>query len=242
MRYFNDVEAEEIIDYLIQHGLFSSNDVGEIEKINKVLEKKKVWEFVEKQFSNMKKEWSGPDADIFILPFNFENRQLMRELNGKSGLGFKDKIFLFVTQEITLNELKGLLIHEYHHVCRLKTLGKDLSKMTLLDSILIEGLAEYAVEEYVGSKYLGIWTKLYNEEELLQFWNQYLKDDLNLLGKEKHHHYLYGKGLSIPKWLGYSIGYHCVKSIVKNNQHLTTKKMLKLNSEILFKKSIFSDK
>ncbi|WP_369010262.1 DUF2268 domain-containing putative Zn-dependent protease [Oceanobacillus alkalisoli] len=52
---------------------------------------------------------------IFIFPSDRSNT----EINGKSGLSFHDKLFLFISGETSLTEIKALLTHEYYHVCRL---------------------------------------------------------------------------------------------------------------------------
>ena len=58
-----------------------------------------------------------------------------------------------------------MLIHEYHHVCRLHHLKKDQKEYTLLDTMIMEGLAERTVGKYLGTKYLANWTKLYQEDK-----------------------------------------------------------------------------
>ena len=54
-------------------------------------------------------------------------------------------MFLFLTPSLAEKELEALIVHEYHHICRLKILAKPYHEFTLLDSILMEGFAEYAV-------------------------------------------------------------------------------------------------
>ena len=51
--------------------------------------------------------------------------------------------------DLQKQELQALFAHEYNHVCRIHIL-KTLDEMTLLDSLILEGLAEDAVKDLYG--------------------------------------------------------------------------------------------
>lgn len=70
------------------------------------------------------------------------------------------------------NEIRALLVHEYNHVCRLAKNDKQEENYILLDSIILEGLAENAVRELVGEEYLAKWTSYYTEGQLNQMWKK----------------------------------------------------------------------
>src|SRR5699024_2978860 len=107
------------------------------------------------------KKWNGPNIPIFILPSDQHNRKLQRELSGKSGLTFQDKLFLFISEDTSESELKSLFTHEYNHVCRLSQYPKE-EDYTLLDTIILEGLAENAVRERFGDQATANWTRHYS--------------------------------------------------------------------------------
>ncbi len=66
-------------------------------------------------------------------------------------------MFLFLTPLEDEKELEALIIHEYHHVCRMNKITKPIQEYTLLDSMVMEGLAEYTVENYCGKNYNAKW-------------------------------------------------------------------------------------
>ncbi|MDI5790224.1 DUF2268 domain-containing putative Zn-dependent protease [Bacillus licheniformis] len=66
------------------------------------------------------------------------------EFGSKSGLAFSDKLFCFIGRS-SRSSISAIMTHEYNHVCRLENMPKEEKKMTLLDTIILEGLAEYAV-------------------------------------------------------------------------------------------------
>ena len=75
---------------------------------------------------------------------------MQREFNGRAGVAFTDKLFVFMTSHTSDEEMLAVLTHEYHHVCRLKAINQSDETITLLDAMMMEGLAERAVEEYCG--------------------------------------------------------------------------------------------
>lgn len=113
--------------------------------------------------------------------------------------------------------MKALFAHEYHHICRLSFLKKSPQEMLLKDSLIIEGLAEWAVEELYGEKWLSPWTKNYSFVEAMCLWKKHFVPALSLKGVINHHPFLYGDLSSgLPKWAGYCLGYKIVQSYVKN--------------------------
>lgn len=67
------------------------------------------------------------------------------------------------------------MTHEYHHVCRLGHLTKEEKDVTLLDTIIMEGLAEYAVYERFGRSQTAEWTTWYTPEQLQALYEKRLR-------------------------------------------------------------------
>ncbi|WP_078555195.1 DUF2268 domain-containing protein [Bacillus alkalicellulosilyticus] len=225
---FDGANLPELHRYLLEQGLVHP-DV-DISPLLIELEDKKVWHVVRAHYTYLKEKWSGPDTKVFIFPLEERNELMMKQLGGKMGLGFRDKVVLFLSPQANEKEIKALLTHEYHHVCRLNELNKNEEELSLLDSILIEGLAERAVEEEVGSQYLGKWSELYTEDELKQLWQSSFIRALSLKGKKRHNPYLFGDfRYRIPEWAGYSVGYDIAKKFQTKTQ-MPTAEMVKLAS------------
>jgi uncharacterized protein YjaZ len=240
--FFPGVNPYDILNYLHSHGFSKTTNSDELKKYVTFIEKNKIERFVATQLKRLQNEWKGPDVKVLLLPIDSENRELLKELGNKSGIGFKDKIVIFLNEKVTKKGLKAVITHEYHHVCRLKACKKEMEDFTLLDSLLIEGLAELAVEEYVGPMQLATWCGKYQQEELDHYWHEIMKPNLTIVGKENHHTLLYGEVSGLPKWIGYSIGYAIVKSIVSKHKHLKTKRLLPIPSEKLLDISSYDRK
>ncbi|WP_026089113.1 DUF2268 domain-containing protein [Bacillus sp. AP8] len=213
--YFEKLTDKEIYHYLQQFGMYhaSSKVKTDIEK----LQQNQTWEKVEDLFLVYQEKWKGPDIPIFIFPHR--KQPLFIKGHNKSGLAFPDKLFLFLSPKLNQKDREALLIHEYHHVCRLHTQKKSINEYTIADSIILEGLAEYTVEKALGSKYLAPWTKQYTISFLDKCWKSYFQDNTSLSRNEKKHDQLiYGRG-TYPAMIGYCMGYYLVDLYFKTNNY-----------------------
>jgi uncharacterized protein YjaZ len=226
--YFKGTAAGEIYQYLRSFGMYRPLKNGR--KVIEKLQRNKVWTIIEQQYNKLLKEWSGPKTNVFIFPSDSLNRQIQRDFNGKSGLAFHDKIFLFLSEENEEIEMRALFTHEYNHVCRMAMSKKTEEEYILLDSVIMEGLAESAVKELMGERYVASWTTYYKEEQLKKIWLNIIKPNLQIPKQDRRHrNILYGQNF-YPKMGGYCTGYYLVQHVLKN-QKLNTKDLLSLESE-----------
>lgn len=226
---FKDATRDEIHEHLLKNGLFLP-DQEDVKVIDEILSKD-FWTTSSRFFKKLKKEWKGPDVPIFIFPANYQNRSLRKDFNGKTGLAYRDKIFLFISSHTSEHELKALLTHEYNHVCRLSHMNKTEEEMTLLDTLVLEGLAEKAVLDILGHEHLANWTSIYTKDQALQFWKKCILPNKELKKTEQRHmDIIYGM-YKYPKWCGYNIGYHLISTI--NNGEKTSDLLRKDTSQLI---------
>lgn len=217
--FFKGMKETEIYNELMNFGMYHSSR-GSSDHLDYMFQQN-LWEKVEKIFHSYKQKWGGPDIPIFLFPLARSRGLFVRQDSTKSGVSYPDKMFLFVSRLEDLNELKALFIHEYHHVCRLGSLSKKMEDFTLLDSIIIEGLAEYAVLKNCGPDYLAKWCKMYSDKELSKLWERYVSKNLHIKKSEKlHDEILYG-GRRVPPLLGYAIGFNIVEKYYQKNRYST---------------------
>src|SRR5690606_32836227 len=114
--------------------------------------------------------------------------------------------------------------------CRLSTFHKNEEDYELLDTIILEGLAENAVRERLGAESLATWTSFYSARELKKMWKQIVFPNRNIQKNDlKHQDILYGLR-SYPKMLGYCVGYYLVKNHIEATNTIS-KDLLNINSE-----------
>ncbi|RFU68030.1 hypothetical protein D0469_13130 [Peribacillus saganii] len=205
----NEENPRRLYAYLRNYGMYIEG-YGIKSRLEGLL-KKNVWGKISEYLKSYQEKWKGPDVPVFIFPLQPKGL-FSRRTEDKSGLAFKDKLFLFINPGIPEKELEALFVHEYHHVCRLNKSKKREEDFTLLDAMVLEGLAEQAVETYVGPAYLARWTSLYSDRTVRKLYERYLKDHINIKKNDSmHDELLYGAN-GKPFMLGYCTGYRIVNS------------------------------
>lgn len=226
-KYFPNAEAEEVLHHLTMFGM--SRSAVTKKQIQKMQEAN-IWKIVAKDYQQLQYDWEGANIPIFILPSDTANYKLKKEFNGKAGLSFNDKIFLFLSEWHTKMEIRALLTHEYNHVCRLTKYNKPESKYTLLDTIILEGMAEYAVYKRLGAEHTASYIGKYSDDVLHRFWNKYIAPKKEVEPESKtYYHLLYGSHL-YPKMLGYCVG-ECLVRTYASKHKLSLKELFMIESE-----------
>lgn len=235
--YFPNATAYDIHHHLLQNGLFlpSASD----QKVIEAMCRKDYWKIIVEELKQLISKWNGPDIPVFIFPSNLKNKQLRVDFNGRSGLAYQDKICLFISSRTSEAELQALLTHEYNHVCRLQYLNKKEEDIQLLDAMVLEGMAEMAVYERLGKKYLAKWTSIYSLAYVLTYWSEWFAPNLDSKKIDMRHNLLMYGDYSIPKWLGYNMGFHLVASFAENKQ-IELDKILRIPSKVILDGSAFA--
>lgn len=237
--YFKGQKANEIYSQLLKFGMYRPS--WRTQKNLDSMFDDNAWEQVEKLFFKYKNKWSGPDIPVFLFPLEQKGGFFFRQdERNKAGVSFPDKMFLFLSHYDDPMELEALIVHEYHHVCRLRSLNKKMEDYTLMDSIIIEGLAEYAVLRNCGKEYLASWCNIYTEKEMSFFWHRLLKEQLDKKKNDRvHDELLYGGG-RIPSLLGYAAGYNIVKKFYHTENYSTKLSFSIPASKFINKRDVFS--
>ncbi|WP_100373509.1 DUF2268 domain-containing protein [Bacillus sp. FJAT-45037] len=199
------------------------------------------WDVLAVQFCHLQKKWEAPDIPVYLFPAN-PNSKEVQLLGGKNGLAMQEAIIILADQGLSIDQLRAIFTHEYHHILRLnQTLVREDS-ITLLESMIMEGLAEFAVKEEIGEDQIAVWTSMYKKREAVRLFKQWLVPHLNELGRRKHLSYLYGGGIQqVPRWLGYCCGYHIVASAAAHLGIKSTKDLSKVEASELLLASNFLD-
>ncbi|AEH48934.1 DUF2268 domain-containing protein [Parageobacillus thermoglucosidasius] len=225
--YFPDANERDIYFHLVRYGMYKPSK--NMKETIKQMKQKNIWERVEAVYEKRKKKWNGPDVPLFLFPADPYNRVLAREFNSKGGIAFHDKLFIFLLPHHTDKEIEALITHEYNHVCRLKKQMKESEDTTLLDAIILEGLAENAVCQYVGKEQQARWTTYYSDEQLYSFWKRYVSPHKSIFSKHPlYARLLYGLGF-YPTMLGYAVGHYIVRRCLEHGARFS--ELMNMDSE-----------
>ncbi|WP_071393901.1 DUF2268 domain-containing protein [Bacillus tuaregi] len=209
--FFVDKNESELYQYLLSFGMYRPSRITN-DMYHEMLEMD-LWKVAGEIWDKYRRKWSGPDIPVYIFPFG-KCKNPPNEMKG--GVSFKNGMFLFLSPFYKdEKEIEALIVHEYHHVCRLNKLMKRFQEYTLLDSLVMEGFAEYAVTNYCGDSYSADWIADYSDQELAYFWERSVKEHLQIKRNEPiHDAILFGRG-RYPALLGYALGYWLIKKARK---------------------------
>lgn len=129
------------------------------------------------------------------------NKNLLYIYSGPTRENFK---------EILKKELPRTVAHEIHHCVRWEKVGYG---KTLLEAIISEGLAEHFDIEINNNK-PTMWASALDKEKLFEMLEKAKVsfDDKNY----NHASWFFGADKeNIPRWTGYSLGYHIVSDYLK---------------------------
>ncbi|WP_058308933.1 DUF2268 domain-containing protein [Gracilibacillus massiliensis] len=225
--FFSEANQKNIQEHLLRHGLFSPESSAAF--LTGWL-KRDYNTKVKKLYQKCKDAWEGPSTDIFILPSNEDIRELKTWFNSNAGLSYPDKLFLFLSSTASTKEIAALFIHEYSHTCRLRNFPKKEFDYTLLDAVILEGIAEWLVRKMVGKSYGNKRIEHLSDEKLVELWERWIMPHQNIKRTNHKHDMLMYGNRGIPKNLGYVIGYNIVlRYMEKNKQH--AKEILKTKNQ-----------
>ena len=171
------------------------------------------------------------ETTVFCFPWNPPNEEMRGVFEGVYGTApYRNTIHLFIDSEYWSEEsLWETIAHEWTHLAFYEY-NTPLEDLTLLDSILLEGLAEVFREDQVGGD-SAPWSIALSPQASFSyiqslrpyFSSQSLKFiQTIMLGDEQY-----------PQWLGYSMGYHVVKRIYSQGVFTSWSQLLQINSHQL---------
>jgi uncharacterized protein YjaZ len=156
-------------------------------------------------------------------------------MSGVTGFGIQ-AIQLFLNPNVKgwKTALKKCVCHEFNHV----VYNKYHRRETLLDEIIYEGLAQNFKEHIVGGKQAP-WTKALTLRKCKTIFSK-IERLLNSKSQKVYRSVFFDfEGKKYHLWSGYSIGYHIVRSFLKNNKEMSWKKIMRLNPKEILEKSRF---
>ncbi|WP_226579791.1 DUF2268 domain-containing protein [Halobacillus litoralis] len=235
-----ELSKDDIHSLLLSYGLFKPEAWRRAQELVTQWKIEGLFQKIDQEYQRLKREWQGPEVPLYVYPFNEGGLFHRREHENKGGVAFKEAIYLFYGKPVKKDDWKAVLAHEYNHVCRLTEKGINLNHVSLLESLVIEGLGEYAVYTLYGGAYTAPWTKQYKDEKLEELWKSKFRPSLKNRGQKNHLDFLYGsnrKGL--PKWSGYQLGYKIIESYHNAHPEESLRTMLKKDGKTLLNGSSF---
>lgn len=127
-------------------------------------------------------------------------------------------------EQVIKKEIPKTISHELHHTVRWKAVGYGT---TLLERLVSEGLATHFEQDMWGGT-PSPWATALNFKSLADI---HEKAKLEYTSTTFHHgRWFYGAG-DLPRWAGYSLGFHLVEQYLKKNPEETAAILVRAPAE-----------
>lgn len=174
---------------------------------------------------------------IFIFPcFNPFVKEKMLGVNGVTFSNDTFHLFLYPFRPLNETALKAMTIHEFNHTVFLKSHNISYQKLTLLDFLIIEGLAENFKEIIIKGR-SSPWVRALSINQCKIIFKE-IKNLLNSKNK-KIHSLVFFENKKYPLWTGYALGYQIVKSFLKKHPKMKWEEIMKIPPKEILMKSDF---
>ncbi len=127
--------------------------------------------------------------------------------------------------DYNLPRLGGCIVHEMHHLIRLRLFPWNMMTTTVADYILYEGLAESFAAAIFGEEVVGYYVSEFDEREIATA-RRLIGDNLDTTGFDKLRAFIFGDywaqklglpAVGMPDYGGYAIGYRVVQAYLQRS-------------------------
>jgi len=216
-----------IVEYL------GDADINQYKKLSEEQEKK-IKTKIEKIVFDSNKILSVPIKN-YILIFPYLPTEKDKDFGGVMGVApYSCVIHLYISPDNWSSEsLSNTITHELNHTIFYYNHFDNFANYSLIETILMEGLAENFREKVLDNKKPAPWSIALNKEKAFKELES-LK--LLLISKDKNLHkdVLFGNE-KYKKWTGYSVGYWLVKDFIDKRPDLSWNQIIKLDSSEFLK-------
>jgi len=178
----------------------------------------KAWDRIEKALHDARKYLIGPFVKWALLIADRTRPEVMEKFKGTVGFGNIPPFLLLGIwpTKLSLVHLSANASREYHHVMRSSIYPVQALRYPLANSLVADGLAETYIEEVFGANYVQETARSLEMSDVKKIWSKYNKN-LKLNGIDLHRPFMYGGyRTGLPYGAGFAVGYHVVKSFMKN--------------------------
>lgn len=233
---YGGLKSKDALRTLVSWDIFGKGDKVEKMPDFKPVTERKIMSIIEKTFLECYKVVPCPGVvKIFVFPTI--DPFVKNRMSGTTGVSFwKNSINIFISTDAKEWEkaLSHTVCHEYSHATR----HNYVSCRTLIDWIILDGIAEHFREDVVGGT-RAPWSSALTEKEAKKILIK-LKHKLSSRSIKLHGEVFY-VGKKYPHWAGYSIGYYIVKNYLVNTRNTDWPRIFRTPPKEILQKSNFLD-
>jgi len=231
------------ISYLVDYAWQKEADVSDLKAVTKILNKSDIKKRTLILLKKCNHILSTSQVNVFIFPYSktARNRKVSNDLRGVTAYTpWARNFLLFLHPQRGWKKYFDMTItHEYNHSVRMQYFNPYSKERTILDHIILEGMADNFVKRITGI--IPTWAKPFSnkvEKKILA------KIKGKVLRKDSYYNFHEKMGImfgnrKFPHWTGYRIGYSIVNSFLLKNPEISFEKLVKMGSLKILKGSSY---
>lgn len=214
---------------LLKQGLLDHIGNGSVEQYKEISEEQKleIEKTISETIEKCNEKLPVPTKNfVFVHPYLITAND--KVFDGVMAVAAYSCVFhLFVNlDEYSKKSIENTVAHELNHTIYYYHHYDDFNNYTLLDEILLEGLAENFREQYFNPE-VSKWAGVLNKDEAFEVLKE-SKDILETRDQKVIKEFLFGNN-KYQRWTGYSVGYWLVKEFINRNKNLSWYELMKTN-------------
>ena len=228
--YSGHLDEKSLKDGIVAH--LGNADISQYKKLSGDQEKQ-IKEEIEKIISDSNKVLPIPTKNyIFFFPYIPTEKD--KDFGGIMGVAQYSCVFhIYLSPDHwSSKDLANTITHELNHTIFYYRHFDNFKNYSLLEEMLMEGLAEN-FKEQVAEKEASPWAVALNKKEAFSELAS-LNELLDSKDKDLHREVLFGSE-KYKKWTGYSVGYWLVKDLINKKPDLSWDQIMKLDSSEFLK-------
>lgn len=227
--------SRDEVDSLLFFGMINLNtEIDVLEKQLHKMRQLKFETFIQSELEGLQEKYpSGKPIILELFTLDGNDEFVLDKLGGVSAYTeYNDEMcFIVYPEEKIRSTLKSVIAHEFHHHWRIAQLEINEENETLLDRLVLEGLAEHFVRIEYSDEYLGPFKDALTEKEAKSLWDTKFKTHFFDKGSLTEPFMIGNKEQGLPFWGGYSLGYYLVKWFIEKHRDLSIEELTLLPSE-----------
>jgi uncharacterized protein YjaZ len=225
-----DLLAEEVFEAPIR-------DLDSLTEEARLLRSSGVEEIVEEALHRVSTFLPGPDTTVCIYvldPHDTFARNYMHGVSGRTvGSG---KILIQVSPHDDWRDwVPYSVAHEYHHSVWTSRHFEGYEGQDLVDYLIFEGRAD-SFARLVYPDLNPPWTDALSIEQEAEVW-EVMQDQLDTTNYAIKRRFMFGGGRSVPRWAGYTIGFHIVQAFLRRHPEASVDKWTTMDAHDIYSES-----
>ena len=182
----------------------------------------------------------GPPTTVCVFAVDPLWTWVRYDLNGVSGFTpGAGRVWIQIYPEGDWQvQIGPAIAHEYHHSVRMALLQEPVAETNLIGGMVLEGLADSFTRVLYPDRPLDPWIDALTREQETAAW-EVMQPYLEITG-DTIASFLFGRRDDLPRWAGYTIGFHIVQAFLQRNPEASVASWTPLDSREILTRSGYS--